>query len=135
MQYIEWSDRLSVKVAELDEQHKMLVSMINRLHDAMLANKGREILRDIVAEISEYVRNHFATEERYMRLFDYPDYSLHKLEHDQFAAEADELKCRVEGGTFVLTLEVMNMLKDWLQNHILAADMNYADFFNANGLK
>lgn len=135
MQYIDWSDSFSVKVAELDAQHKMLVSMINRLHDAMLANKGRGILRDIVTELSEYVRHHFAAEERYMRLFDYPEYRLHKLEHDQFAAETDELKRRVEGGAFVLTLEVLNMLKEWLQNHILGADMKYADFFNANGLK
>jgi len=135
MQYLEWSEKFSVKVSELDDQHKMLISMINRLHDAMLANTGRVVQKAIVTELSAYVHYHFTAEERYMRLFDYPECRQHTLEHEQFAVEADELKSRVEGGAFVLTLEIMKMLKDWMQNHILGMDMKYADFFNANGLK
>lgn len=134
MLYLEWADNLSVKVKEIDEQHKILISMINRLHDAMLANRGREIQKEIVTDLSDYVFHHFATEEKYMRLFDYPEYSRHKLEHEQFAAEAVELKSRVESGSFVLTLEVMSMLNGWLQNHILGTDMRYSDFFNSSGL-
>ncbi|HZV83211.1 MAG TPA: hemerythrin domain-containing protein, partial [Geobacteraceae bacterium] len=73
-------------------------------------------------------------EEKYMRSFGYAGYFEHKKEHEQFATEAAELKARVDRGALVLTLEVMTLLKDWLQNHILGTDMQYSRLFNANGL-
>jgi len=134
MAIFEWSERFSVKVKEIDEQHQQLVGMINRLHDAMVANKGRELQKEIVSEMAAYTEFHFATEEKYMRQFGYAGYFEHKKEHEQFAAEAAELKARVDRGGLVLTLEVMTVLKDWLQNHILGTDMKYSGVFNANGL-
>jgi len=134
MAIFEWSERFSVKVREIDEQHQQLVAMINRLHDAMIANKGRELQKEIVGEMAAYAEFHFATEEKYMRQFGYAGYFEHKKEHEQFAAEAAELKARVDRGGLVLTLEVMTVLKDWLQNHILGTDMKYSGVFNANGL-
>lgn len=60
---------MSAKIKEIDDQHKILIGLINLLHDAMLANRGSEIQKEIVTELAEYVRYHFATEEKYMRLF------------------------------------------------------------------
>ena len=101
MAIFEWSDRFSVKVREIDEQHMHLVTMINRLHDAMIANKGREIQQEIVTEMVAYTNFHFATEEKYMRSFGYAGYFEHKKEHEQFAAEAAELKARVHAGIVI----------------------------------
>ena len=134
MAIFEWSDRFSVKVREIDEQHMHLVAMINKLHDAMVANKGRELQQEIVGEMVAYTGFHFATEEKYMRSFGYAGYFEHKAEHEQFASEAAELKARVDRGGLVLSLEVMTLLKEWLQNHILGTDMKYSGLFNANGL-
>lgn len=134
MAIFEWSERFSVKVREIDEQHRHLVGMINRLHEAMVANKGRELQQEIITELVAYTGFHFATEEKYMRSFGYAGYFAHKKEHEQFAAEAAELKARVDRGGLVLTLEVMTLLKDWLQNHILGTDMKYSQLFNSKGL-
>lgn len=134
MPYLEWSDSFSVKIRELDEQHKKLIGMINRLHDAMLANRGREIQQEIISEMMEYTIYHFTTEEKYMILFGYPDYEAHLLEHEQFTAEAAELKARVDRDALVLSIMPLTLLRDWLQNHILGSDRKYAEFFSANGL-
>lgn len=134
MALLEWSDEYSVKVRELDEQHKQLITMINRLHEAMLTNRGREVQREIAAEMISYVELHFASEEEYMLRFNYDGYEEHLREHEQFTAEAIELKVRVANGTPVLTLEFLTLLKSWLQHHILGTDMKYAGHFNAHGL-
>jgi len=62
MAYIDWQDDFSVNVKEIDEQHKMLIEMINSLHEAMLANKARDLQKQTVNRMADYAIKHFALE-------------------------------------------------------------------------
>jgi hemerythrin len=135
MAFIEWNNDLSVKVQEIDEQHKKLVAMINSLNDAMGAGKGKDVLKGILDEMVAYTKVHFGCEEAYMHKFDYGETFIHESEHVKFAKKALELQKGYAEGKLMLSLEVMNFLKDWLQKHIMGMDKKYTTCFNAKGLR
>lgn len=134
MAYINWSEDFSVKVREIDAQHKTLVEMINQLHQSMLDNRGIEAQKTIIEKMVEYANVHFESEEKHMRRLAYPGYQQHKTEHVHFAEKAFELQKRFNDTGFVLTLEILSFLRNWLQEHILVIDKQYSHHFNENGV-
>ncbi len=134
MGIIKWEDKMSVKVKEIDEQHKKLVNMINELHEAMLERKSKEALGKIIDGLIEYTDIHFKTEEKYFDKFGYPEADAHKKEHRDFVKKVVDFKKGYDEGKLLLSLDVMNFLKDWLVNHIMGSDQKYSDFFNQHGL-
>lgn len=135
MGLIKWDDSFSVKVTEIDQQHQKLILMINDLNDAMKQGKGKEILGKIVNELATYATTHFKTEEKYFDQFAYPDTSTHKKTHAAFVQNVSDFKRGFDNGKLSLSIEVMNFLGDWLQNHIKGTDKKYSQFFNEKGLK
>lgn len=134
MALIVWNDNLSVHVAEIDQQHKKLIAMINELHEAMKAGKAKEVIARIVNNLIDYTASHFKTEEKYFAQFAYPETDDHKKEHAAFVEKVTAFKARCEAQGVSLTLDVLNFLSDWLKNHIMGTDKKYSQFFNENGL-
>ena len=135
MAYFEWSTELSVNVRKIDDEHRKLIEMINSLNEAMLARKGREAQKATIDAMVGYAATHFATEERYMQAFSYQGYEAHRLEHQKFTAKALELQARADRASFILTIEILNFLRGWLQSHIMATDTRYQACFNEHGLR
>jgi len=135
MALIPWSDALTVNVLEIDAQHKRLVGMINDLNDAMRQGKGKDVLGKIISGLIAYTATHFRTEENYFDRFAYPESAAHKKEHADFVQKAAEFKEGFDKGQLGLSLQVMNFLSHWLQNHIKGTDKKYGPFFNEKGLR
>jgi hemerythrin len=135
MAIIKWDDSLSVNVAEIDKQHQKLVGMINDLNDAMRERQGKDALGKIITGLMNYAVTHFSTEERYFDQFGYPETVSHKKEHSKFAQQVSTFKTKFDTEPLGLSIEVINFLSDWLQNHIMSIDKKYGPFFNEKGLK
>ncbi len=134
MSLIQWSEDLDIGFELIDKQHKVLVNMINELYDAMMEIKGQEALRKVVNRMVEYAAIHFMVEEKWMVEFDYENYTEHKKIHDDFTRKALDLKNQLSEEGFVLSLDVLNFLRDWLIGHIQGTDRKYISCFRENGV-
>jgi hemerythrin len=134
MALITWTEALSVSIKEFDDQHKKLVAMVNELHSAMGSGKGKEVMGKILDGLVEYTKSHFAAEERLMQKHGYAGYVAHKAQHDALTKQVAELHASVREGKAVVTVDVMNFLKDWLARHIMDTDKKYGPFLNGKGV-
>ncbi|KAF0152290.1 MAG: Hemerythrin HHE cation binding region [Ignavibacteria bacterium] len=136
MPIIQWKEIFSVNISKIDSQHKKIIDLINELHDKMKEGKGKEkeSLSQILNELAVYTANHFKTEEELFYKYKYPNTEAHILEHKKLVDKVLQIKADFESGKVVLTLDVMDFLKDWLSNHISGTDKAYTAFLNAKGV-
>ena len=128
--FINWIDDYSVGVKEFDDDHKKLIDLINKLHEAMSQGKGKDILQSIFQELLDYTVKHFGKEEKLMAQYQYPGINGHISGHRDLTKQAMELQDKFKNGTVLISIEVLRFLKDWLNGHILNTDMQYKSFFS-----
>jgi hemerythrin len=134
MALIQWKNDFSVNVAEIDKQHQKLIDLINELDDAMKTGKGKDVIGRTVDGLIKYTENHFSVEEKYFDKFKYPDTYAHKMEHVAFVKKCSEFRNDFANGKLSLSIQVMDFLSTWLQNHIVKNDKKYSSCFNSNGV-
>jgi hemerythrin len=130
-----WNDSYSVKVAVCDQQHKNLFDIINRLADAMRMGKGDEVVSKTVGELLQYTRTHFQQEEALLKRANYPQLAPHQEQHKKFVADVEGLLQQTREGRAANSIQVLNLLRDWLVNHIQKTDKAYSDCLNAAGIR
>ncbi|MGE4579801.1 MAG: bacteriohemerythrin [Desulfuromonadales bacterium] len=134
--FMEWNDKVSVGIEEIDEQHKQLLDLINRLYDAMISGEKKlQVAKDVLNELMQYTVVHFAVEESLFRIFDYPDYEAHCAHHQELRAQVIDINRKVQSGEKMVTPELLVFLRKWLTNHIMVEDKAYAPILLERGLK
>ncbi len=135
MALISWSNMLSTGISEQDTQHKKLIDLINQLNDSMQAGKSTEVLGKVLSELVNYTVYHFGYEEKLMAQHKYEDTPAHKAEHTKFVQTAGDLKKKFDSGNAVISVEIMNFLRDWLTNHIMKTDKKMGQALVKAGVK
>jgi hemerythrin len=132
MAFYSWKQEYSVGNDLIDKQHQVLIEMINKMHDAMKMGKGSSESEKIVSEMIEYSAMHFAAEENLMKQIHFTGLTEHLKEHKAFMVKALEFQNQINLGSFTLSMDIANFLKDWLTNHILINDKAYAKELKKN---
>jgi hemerythrin len=132
---IEWRESLSIGVAEIDNQHKQLLSHFDQLLKACETGKGLEELKELLNFLDGYVIKHFNDEESIQRLRNYPGYEAHKKEHEAFIKQLKALKQEIntQGVALHHIIETNNLLLKWLLHHISTVDVQLGAFLKSLG--
>jgi len=135
MAIMKWNDSMKIGVDASDKQHIKVLDLINQLHDAMSVGKGRDVIGKILNDLVDYTFEHFSAEEKLFKKYGYPDAKSHIQQHAYLTQKTIELKNKLENGKTMITVEMLNFLKDWWGGHIMKVDKLYGPFLNSKGVK
>jgi hemerythrin len=135
MALIQWVDTLSVGIEEIDNQHKKIFEIINKINDALSQLENEKFLPAVFQDLVDYANNHLSTEEMYFEKFNYPEKDPHILAHKAYRDKIADFKKRWEESQSDVADEIVDFLENWWQSHIWNVDKKYAEFFHQHGLK
>ena len=124
--FYEWNDSMSVGVPLINNDHRALIHLINRLHESVSAQDAYDILDSLLNRLLDYVDIHFTREERMMEACGYTEAAGHKEQHAAFIARMHGLRNTVNAETAPSQIgDLAEYLKNWLNQHILIQDKAY----------
>ena len=124
-----WSDDFNVNIEAVDEQHKVLVDLLNQLHGIIMEHRGKAACRAVLDRLAEYTCTHFQLEEGLMRELHYPGLEIHRQQHEDLIRQIHELQRKLDEENITITFELLHFLKDWLIRHINESDKRFGAFF------
>jgi hemerythrin len=127
MESFNWSAVYETGLTDIDDQHRMLVDLINRLGTELVENDMQsKQVEAIVEELTDYAKFHFESEELLMADAGISARHIenHIEEHKRFLADVMSMSGSMHadnGGKSLLEFLIF-----WLAHHILGLDQNMA---------
>jgi hemerythrin-like metal-binding protein len=131
MKHIEWDEQYEVGDEKLDQQHQLLVAIINRLGEAIESGNERPVLMKILSDLAGYTKTHFAAEELVMRQAGFSGIEEHRNQHANLNRQLADFYRNFYISSRPQAHEVMVFLQSWLYDHILEQDKQYVPFLAA----
>lgn len=124
---VSWNERIQIGISEIDEQHLVLVELINQIYKIMKKGDGFEAMAPVITELADYTVKHFQFEEALLAKTAYPHLENHKKIHRNVTNTVFNYKKQLEDGTLEVN-ELMEFVSDWLVRHIKGVDRLYVPF-------
>jgi hemerythrin len=132
LDFITWNKEYSVDVAEIDLQHKEIMTLINALinHCSGIKEKEKEFFDLIMESAIGQIKKHFETEEEILCRTKYEKYKEHKDEHKIFLERLHKQINEIKINGKELNLEEITIyMKDWVSEHIETYDKKAKEYF------
>jgi len=135
MSDFKWDDGMSVGVEAIDNDHKNLLALVNKINNAINNGGTDVIIGEIFQKLEDYAKQHFSREEALLEQCHYDDLENHKKQHQTFIDKIPALKDKLLNTDSIgVAQEVSLFLTNWLMNHIVVDDMSYAQSVYDRGL-
>ena len=128
-----WNDSFTTGVREIDEQHMILVNILNEASVKLARDSSRELLQTITQDLLAYALYHFEEEEGLMQKYGYEhahpeELKAHLAQHRDFSKEVLVIREQLKLGKAIPYKELLEFLNQWLVNHIMNTDKHLGAF-------
>lgn len=122
----EFTDEYLTGIELIDSEHKELFSIVDKANHLIKSYdeaSGYDKILDILDELKEYTKEHFADEEEYMESIGYDGLDAQKRAHDAFIQKLENIDlAEIDRNPQESLQQLLEFLLGWLVNHILYTD-------------
>lgn len=126
MQQIQWQDRFNIGVEVIDQAHRRLFSIVQKILELYVErHEDKFACIEGIKYFKAYTLKHFAEEEAYMREIGYAGYLPHKRLHDRMKRETlPQLEQALYASDFSTETvqRFIGVCTGWLTGHIIIED-------------
>lgn len=122
-----FTEDIKVHITELDQEHKTIISYINRIHEAVKKKSKTDEIAGILSDLANYTIKHFRHEEKLFAVMNYENSKVHIQAHNKLLAQIAEIVKNLENKQEINFIAILLFLKKWLINHILGSDKQYSE--------
>lgn len=121
-----WQDRFNIGVEIIDNEHKKLFSILNRLFGYKADDAKRQwVCQEGIKYFKDHAMKHFTEEEQYMASIDYAGFETHRHLHDNFRRKTlPALEKELAQSSFSTDAidHFLGVCAGWLLGHTLTED-------------
>ena len=129
-----WEKAWDIGHAEIDKQHRYWIEIFNRLEDSFLNGSSANmnaLQQETLQQMLDYSEYHFKTEEKLMSAERYTGAAEHWRLHKNFKNVLYEKLRNLKEEGMILNSELLQLMKNWLERHILVEDRKFVVFLEA----
>jgi hemerythrin-like metal-binding protein/PAS domain S-box-containing protein len=131
---ITWSEKYSIELNIIDQQHKKWIEFINILYKSYKTESPKKDILENVSKLLDYTDYLFGFEEKYIEDFKCGNLENHKNEHASFISTIKKHQAQFELGGLDVIYKLIIYLNNWVIKHINNEDKRYVECFKNNGL-
>lgn len=132
-QAISWQADFSTGVPIIDDQHRVLINMLNDANTKLDDYSPLKDYEHIVQGLLNYTVYHFQTEDNLMKQRGYEASHAavadrHRLQHKELAEKVVAVHEQIKAGQRITKASLVSFLFNWLADHILHTDKELGTF-------
>ncbi len=125
-----WTLQMQIDNGQLDEDHRKLISIANRVLELNRPNRDVEEIKLVIRELYDYVKYHFSREENLMRELNYPEIADHHKKHQAIVADMNHYLTSSHHMNDILS-NFRGLVDKWVINHIMEEDEKIRRFMES----
>lgn len=130
---MKWTDDVLIHIDEIDDQHRNLFLLINRLIVHKRTHGPQEELLDLIQVLVAYSQANLRAEELHMADTHYPLALPHSKEHLEFTANIQDFMKDYDREEEGLSAKMLTFLMHWWVTHVGTSDQKFGKHLKNEG--
>lgn len=122
MKLIKWKNEYAIGVPEVDTDHRELIDLVNDLYNQLQSGRYNVNMNDFLGELYAIMKRHFAREEDVMNMHRYPQFEVHKADHERMLDDINNIMYDYQDGLLQNDDILAEMLEHWFSEHFATHD-------------
>lgn len=125
-----WTSDMAVDHGMVDEDHKQLIAIANRVFEFTRPNREAEEIKQVIRELYDYAKYHFAREEGLMSRLNYPARKEHARKHEVIIQDMNHHLTSAHHMGEILG-NFKELVNTWVIRHIMEEDLKLAAYISS----